>query len=354
VTDVTADPTSGDCKKPGCDAGGNLIDVDDSADAPMDDNNPCTSEGCNGGTPINYVPVADDTPCGDAATCESNGTEYIQTSGETCQDGVCAAALTGSCGLYKCNGAQCFQTCGGNAECVSGTYCNAGSCVPQAGLGTPCMLDGQCGSDQCADGFCCNVDCSGLCQSCALSGQLGVCGSIPAGTDPGSECAGTQVCNGGGECKKTAGDTCMSDLDCLGGQCEDGVCCASDCSGDCKRCDVAGSVGTCQNVAAGQTSGACGGGSACNGTGACKKVSGQSCSTAAECLSGFCPVETGQDVCCNSACNGQCVSCKGAYTGGTDGTCGNITSKTDPDDECPGRCEPGSGNSCCDGNGMCD
>ena len=91
----------------------------------------------------------------------------------------------------------------------------------------------------------------------------------------------------------------------------------------------------------------------CNGSGTCKKINGQACGNSMECLSGFCPSENGQDVCCNVACTATCTSCKGSYTGGTDGTCGNVTNKTDPNDDCAGSCDAQSGDNCCDGTGMC-
>jgi hypothetical protein len=430
ITDVPTDNPPGDCKKPSCDATGNPIDIEDAADLPADDSNVCTVEGCNGTTPIDHEPVADNTPCGAGAKCEAAGSGFEQTSAQVCQAGACLNPVISTCDLYKCNGTACFQACGGNGDCVAGSYCTGGQCVPVAGLGIPCMNDAGCASGQCADGVCCNVDCMGLCQTCALAGQLGVCSNIPAGTDPANECADPQACSGG-ECKNPNGETCAAGADCVSGICEDGVCCNATCGGDCKRCNLAGSVGSCEDVPVNQTSGvcnngsvcngmgsckkvngepcngngdclsnacpsegvsqkvccntACGGtcqsclaaktggttgtcgnitsganpdndcaaGQVCNGAGVCKKVNGQSCSSLTECLSGFCPSESGQDICCNSACNSTCVSCKASYTGGADGTCGNVLDKTDPNDDCSGTCDPQTGSGCCDGTGMC-
>ena len=47
------------------------------------------------------------------------------------------------------------------------------------------------------------------------------------------------------EYQKDNGDTCEEDSDCLSGYCVDGYCCDTACSGDCDRCDISGSEGTC-------------------------------------------------------------------------------------------------------------
>lgn len=356
LTDVPSDATSGDCKVPTCDPNGNVIDIDAPDDAPPDDNNPCTTEGCNGGTPINYTPVANGTPCGAAASCGSTGLEFAQTTAETCQSGVCQTAMTTSCGLYTCNGDACYLTCTTNAQCAGGAYCSGNLCKTQGGLGLGCTQDAECASNHCADGVCCNVTCNGLCQTCTLPGQIGVCGSIPSGTDPDSECAGADVCDGAGACKKPIAAGCGNNGDCLSGHCEDGVCCDVACGGDCKACNLSGSVGTCENVPAGQTAGACSGASTCNGLGSCKKANGQGCGGNSECASNFCVGDAGggPKVCCDTSCNGLCKSCFGSKTGGSDGTCGFISDKTDPDDECGGAgCNNGNGSGCCDGSGAC-
>ncbi len=60
---------------------------------------------------------------------------------------------------------------------------------------------------------------------------------------------------------------------------------------------------------------------------------GDACAQDEECGSGVCS----DGVCCDRECDSiVCVSCLGAETGGTDGTCLPVTSGIDPDDECPG------------------
>src|SRR5690606_12923747 len=60
---------------------------------------------------------------------------------------------------------------------------------------------------------------------------------------------------------------------------------------------------------------------------------GEPCDAANECLSGFCPTGNGS-VCCDTACDGTCKSCLGMWTGGNDGTCGNVESGADPHNDC--------------------
>ena len=87
----------------------------------------------------------------------------------------------------------------------------------------------------------------------------------------------------------------------------------------------------------------CAGSLICNGAGACKSPTGDACSAATDCLSGFCA----DLVCCNVACAGACQACTTAKKGnGADGTCSNIVTGTDPDSEC-------GGNASCNGSGAC-
>src|SRR5688572_13995454 len=58
--------------------------------------------------------------------------------------------------------------------------------------GSTCEKGAECLSGHCADGVCCDTDCSGVCEACAASikgsGKDGVCEAISAQTDPDSEC----------------------------------------------------------------------------------------------------------------------------------------------------------------------
>ena len=58
-----------------------------------------------------------------------------------------------------------------------------------------------------------------------------------------------------------------------------------------------------------------------------KKGNGSPCANANECTSNHCV----DGVCCDTSCNTACESCLSADTGGTDGTCANVSAGIDPD-----------------------
>ena len=51
--------------------------------------------------------------------------------------------------------------------------------------------------------------------------------------------------------KKPIGATCAAAAECNSGLCEQGVCCAAACTGICRSCALAGTLGTCTSVPAG-------------------------------------------------------------------------------------------------------
>ena len=265
-----------------------------------------------------------------------------------------------------------------------------------------CLSAGDCCSDNCIDGYCCNSACTGTCQACDVSGSLGTCTSIPANTDPDNECAQGSTaddgcagnnCDGLGACQnQTSGDggcpncyTCSdSDIACEyytagaidgcsgtyacsgfltrlrntcngAGSCADVDAAAPDCSGTCASyC----SSGSCVNT--GTIAGTCiistdarvisGGDGRCASSD-CKpdcESNGVSCSTRGECCSGECI----DGYCCNSACTGTCQACD---VSGSLGTCTSIPADTDPDNECAqgSTADDGCAGNNCDGSGAC-
>ncbi len=79
-------------------------------------------------------------------------------------------------------------------------------------------------------------------------------------------------------------------------------------------------------------------------------VASTTCAVAGECQSGFCV----DGFCCNAACTGSCQACSAAKTGGANGTCGNVTIATDPDNDCNAQATSTCGtNGLCDGTGKC-
>jgi hypothetical protein len=77
-----------------------------------------------------------------------------------------------------------------------------------------------------------------------------------------------------------------------------------------------------------------------------EQMDGEACTLPFQCASGFCI----DGVCCDTQCDGVCVSCIGAETeAGTDGTCSPIAAGTDPSAECLDE-----GAATCGLNGMCE
>jgi hypothetical protein len=150
----------------------------------------------------------------------------------------------------------------------------------------------------------------------------------------------TSLGNGEG-CTAATASTCAS------GFCVEGVCCAvASCSGACQSCAVAGHEGTCLPAAAGtEVPGSCADGQACDGSGSCKSKNGVACASASACASGFCV----DGVCCESACDGKCVSCNQTARAGK---CSGYAIGSDPENEC-GRGQPPC-RSTCNGAGACD
>ncbi|MFI5297668.1 MAG: hypothetical protein ACHREM_06170 [Polyangiales bacterium] len=123
------------------------------------------------------------------------------------------------------------------------------------------------------------------------------------------------------------GATCTSGSTCTSGNCVDGVCCDTTCTGVCQACDVSGSVGTCSITPAGSPHGT----RACPGTGVCAGQCGGSsalctkASTSTTCGSPTCATgtETATSYCDGS---GSCVA--GKSTVCAPFACGTTTCKT--------------------------
>jgi hypothetical protein len=288
-----------------------------------------------------------------ASACKLLISEFCLTGTDclsgNCVDGVCCNSACGgvckACNLPG-NPGICSNIPNGQDpanECAGSVSCNGtGACGNLLGLGQACSLNGECQSGNCVDGVCCNSACSGTCQACNNPGNLGGCSNIPLGQDPANECAGSLVCNGNGGCASPNGTTCAQPSDCLSGNCVDGVCCNSSCSGVCKACNLAGSVGTCSNLPNGQDpANECSGARVCNGSGSCTGGPlGAACGSGMECGSGNCV----DGVCCNNTCSGTCYACNLA---GSLGTC-SLIPQGQPDNSpvC-------SGANACDGSGFC-
>jgi len=199
------DPTSGDCKTDVCDGMGGTMTVNDDSDTPPLDGNMCTIESCNNGMPEKKFATAG-TTCEGNKQCDGSGTcvECVNDNGcagagQTCFNGMCVSCTDGTM-----NGDETGVDCGGSCKKCNGDICAA---------------KGECQSDACADGVCCDTACTGACQTC-IGATKGTCSDIPAGmTDNAPDCSGTMVCNGNGACKLKLGEICINDAECASGKC---------------------------------------------------------------------------------------------------------------------------------------
>ncbi|MBK8255273.1 MAG: hypothetical protein IPK82_21760 [Polyangiaceae bacterium] len=305
--------------------------------------------------------------CSASATCRSPNGDACTLATDCvsgfCADGVCcSAACTGSCqactAMKKGNGTD--GVCGNintgtdpDAECFGAITCNGSGACGLLANGATCTNNGECSSNFCVDGVCCNTACNTLCNACTAvkkgTGTDGTCGVVSAGLDPDAECAGTLACNGASLCKVPTGEACVAGTDCITGFCADGVCCNAACTGSCQACTAAkkgsGTDGSCGNIAIStDPDNECFGAITCNGSGACGSLAnGSTCTANGECSSGFCV----DGVCCNSVCNTLCNACTAVKKGsGADGTCGVVASGLDPDAECAGA-------QVCNGSSLC-
>ncbi|MDI1451161.1 proprotein convertase P-domain-containing protein [Polyangium sp. 6x1] len=201
--DFTADQTpvaaqtANDCLVRVCDGAGNVANMADDADVPLDDGVACTAEACAGGLPI-HPNVPEGTTCTDGEECTAAdvcvmgtcqpGTPIVCQPPDACHDtGVCDAMLGACTYPAKMNGTTCDD---GNG-CTVSDQCTAGVC------GGTTLPDGA----ACAQG-----DAMGTCQ-------LGACNLCGNGVvNPPEECDDLNAVTGDG-C-----DACIIELACPAGE----------------------------------------------------------------------------------------------------------------------------------------
>jgi hypothetical protein len=140
---------------------------------------------------------------------------YLRAPGEPCGTGL-------ACGTGFCVEGVCCDTACNDSPCsvcaVSAGADVDGTCTtldPEACKAHPCTGDGECASDHCVDGVCCDKKCDGKCETCTF--VRGTCLPAPVGLDPHGDCVpegGTAVvcgptCDGKGGCTDSmVGTTC--------------------------------------------------------------------------------------------------------------------------------------------------
>ena len=362
----------------GADCGNGAVDTGEDCDGADLGGADCVSQGFVGGTLSCNASCQFDTAactnCGNdtkegTEVCDGTdvGTDDCTTIGQGFIGGTLACAA--GCGAFDTSGCTAPPNCGnGNidgAEDCDGANLNGKNCDTATG-GTLTQ-----GTLACTGG--CVFDTSG-CSSCGNDTQEG--SEICDGTDLDMKtCAtegfvsGTLAC--GALCDKfdTSGcSSCGNDNVDPGETCDgadlDGKTCATEgfdgggtlsCNGSCSAFVTAQCLECTNDTHCADTP----------APPACamaahpgKKAAGAGGGGPGECASGFCT----DGVCCGDACGGACKSCAVA---GSEGTCTNLGSGTDPANECAGAlscngagaCElpegdPCSGNSAC-GSGFC-
>ncbi len=212
----------------------------------------------------------------------------------------------GDAPLFEAGDGGCLDP---KLDCPAPPACHTASCT-----------SGVCGTTQDTSGTTCS---GGKCDS------TGACVQCLAGTD----CpAATPVCTKNAcvaaSCTDGKKDGGESDVDCGGStscaRCPLGGACTA--GGDCKSGKCAGGKCVCAQDSD------CGSGDYCdNGTCKAQLTQGTKCAAANQCTTGNCV----DGVCCDTACNGACVTCLAAQkSSGPDGTCGAVKDGTDPYKTC--------------------
>jgi hypothetical protein len=174
-------------------------------------------------------------------TNRCNGSGFVEVADtEDCKPSTCNAAAT-----------ACSTFCLSNADCHDTGWCNLGAAP--GGMG-----GGGSGGDGGAGGA------GGAAGGGGTAGMGGMGGGGPVGTCEPEKDFG-EPCNDPVECVEPVGSS--------DGKCFDGVCCDTDCDGQCQACNVVDHVGECTNVGIDVPAPPAAGHAECNGTGtACAGV----------------------------------------------------------------------------------
>jgi hypothetical protein len=293
---------------------------------------------CNSGVcskKLNAAPCTAGTEC-QSGQCQQ-GVCCMSSCTGTCRScalagtvGTCTLATAGTDPLNQCADAGA-NSCGTDGMCdaagacrlyAAGTVCGGTMCAGSTFTSAPlCNGSGVCqpGTQSTCTPFVCGAN--GAC--------LGTCAS-------NNDCVSPNVCTANACGKKPDGTACAAGTECVHGNCNQGFCCATACTGNCQSCALAGSVGTCKFVPAGTDplnqctdagAGTCGADGTCDGSGGCRKYGAGTVCVAAMCsMSSFTPART-----CNGTgtCNTSSAMSCGSYNCSMSGCLTSCTTTAD-------------------------
>ncbi len=242
--------------------------------------------------------------------------------------GTCGPALEGLDPHDDC-AADPAGTCGKTGACDDKGACaltpQGAACASDAGSGNSCNVMSAKGAI-CSGAGVCYFENAPAGKPCApYACKNGSC-AFPCGND--TDCQPPSRCElGVCKPKRANGTPCTDKLECDSGNCTDGVCCDSNCSGQCQACNLAGKVGTCAYVTGTPIPPR----QDCSGSGACKGTcagNGDKCSypgNATACGAASCTgdVSTSAATCDGTgACAaGKSAPCSPYGCGAADGLC---------------------------------
>jgi hypothetical protein len=304
-------------------------------------------------------------------TCDANG--VCQTNGVQCAAGAACVGddIVGTCApdcgilgrldhqlcspkhwCSRATGDASKATCEprhpGGSSCTAAEQCASNQCVSYqctGAQGDPCASDADCSLPlglKCADGYCCNSQCTAICEACNLDGHEGDCRAVDgdpadghgycpgAGTECGAKCRGSRdsclfpklgepcgagttcdnvtatqsghMCTAAGECKPQTGVPCTPYSVCAN---------ANECLRRCASSKDCVATHYCDHARAECTP---------------KLADGAACANASECRSEHCV----DGVCCDQDCDGACEACRFSETDPKAGQCRAIEGTPPP------------------------
>lgn len=307
-----------------------------------------TGDSCTAGTECDSGFCVDSVCCTTACTgvCQACAAAKKQA---LALNGTCGPALEGLDPHDQCT-PDVTGGCGESGACDGKGACalisQGVACTTDAGAGNTCVIQSSKGAI-CSGGGVCYFETSPAGIPCAPYACKGGACAFPCASD--GDCQPPNRCESG-VCKpkRKNGDPCGDKAECENGNCTDGVCCDTNCSGQCQACNVAGKVGTCSFTLGTPVAPRpdCAGSDSCKGT--CNG-GGDKCSypgTATACSAASC---TGDVSTSASTCDGTGTCAAGSTSPctpyGCDATSGVCRKSCSSDGDCAagGQCDTTTG-----------